>query len=207
MRTTKDHQMPRMPTTKKKLPLSAKDFPPAPQGKAFQLDLKTYYLRSLRKPDASTNFTEWMNDADVLFGLNLGAFNMTVPDLKHYIGTANNLTKYLIGIFTKPDMRLIGFYQIDVNLMHKRGSMTAAIGEKEMWGKSVLKETAPPLVESLFQNRGLDKISLRIVSKNKRILFSLMGTRFKHEGCLRQEVLTPSGERLDVNVFARMKNE
>lgn len=200
--------MPRMPKAKQNLVASPRSMPMTTrQGKAFQLDLKDYYLRSLRKPDANFAFTEWMNDPDVLFGLNLPAFNMDVENLKNYIGTANNLTKYLIGIFTKPEMRLVGFYQIDVNLMHKRGSITAAIGEKELWGKSVLRETSAPLVESFFQNRDVDKLSLRIISKNKRILFSLMGTRFKHEGCLRQEVLTPSGERLDVNVFARVKNE
>lgn len=203
--------MPKMPKTKQpRLSTSGKmsskaRIPAPPQGKAFQLDLDEYYLRSLRKPDANTEFTEWLNDADLLAGMNLPAFNMTVQDLQNYIGRANNLHKYLIGIFAKPDMKLIGFFQIDVTLLHRRASMTAAIGEKEWWGKGVLKDTARPLVEAFFEHRNIDKMSLRITSKNRKILFSLMGTKFKHEGCLEKEVLTPEGERLDLHMFARVK--
>ncbi|MEO1160931.1 MAG: GNAT family protein [Pseudomonadota bacterium] len=203
--------MPKMPQTKQsRLSTSGKlknqrRMPEPRQGKAFQLDLEHYYLRSLRKPDANSDFTEWMNDAELLAGMNLPAFNMTVQDLQNYIGGANNLDKYLIGIFTKPDMKLIGFFQVDVSLLHRRASLTAAIGEKDWWGKGVLKETARPLVDMFFEHRNIDKMSLRITSKNRKILFSLMGTRFKHEGCLKQEVLAPGGERLDVHVFGRTK--
>jgi len=65
---------------------------------------------------------------------------------------------------------------------------------------------ARPLVDAFFEHRNIDKMTLRITSQNKKILFSLMGTRFKHEGCLKQEVLTPDGRRLDLHVFGRAKN-
>jgi len=204
--------MPKMPKPQHKRLTSAGKFSskarrPAPSvGKAFQLDVAGFYLRSLRKPDATSDFVNWMNDADLLAGMNLPAFNMTTADLQDYIAKANNLHKYLIGIFTKPDLRLIGFYQIDVTLLHRRASITAAIGDKQWWGKGALKETARPLVDAFFEHRNIDKMTLRITSQNKKILFSLMGTRFKHEGCLKQEVLTPDGRRLDLHVFGRAKN-
>ena len=118
--------MPKMPKPQHKRLTAAGKFSskarrPAPSvGKAFQLDVAGFYLRSLRKPDATSDFVNWMNDADLLAGMNLPAFNMTTADLQDYIAKANNLHKYLIGIFTKPDLRLIGFYQIDVTLLHRR---------------------------------------------------------------------------------------
>jgi len=204
--------MPKMPQSKQsRLSLSAtlrpkSRMPEPPKGEPFQLDLDDYFLRSLRKPDANSAFTGWMNDPELLAGMNLRAFNMTLQDLQNYIGRANNLDKYMIGVFAKPDMKLIGFYQIDVSLLHRRASITAAIGEKEWWGKGVLKDTARPLVDAFFENRNIEKMSLKITSKNRKILFSLIGTRFKHEGCLVQEVLTPNGDRVDLHVFGRTKN-
>ena len=203
--------MPKLPRSKpKKLATSGKFTsarrPAPPKGKAFQLDLDGFYLRSLRKPDANADFISWMNDADMLAGMNLPAFNMSAADLQGYIGRADNLHKYLIGIFTKPDMKLIGFFQIDVNLLHRRASMTAAIGDKDWWGKGLLREISPRVVDAFFESRNIDKMTLRVTSQNKKILFSLMGSPFKHEGCLKQEVLTPDGRRLDIHAFGRLKN-
>lgn len=177
-----------------------------PPGRPFQADAGEFVLRSLKPSDASATFTDWMSDPEVIAGMNLPPFDMTVEDLQNYIARADNRNKYLIGIFAKPEKKLIGFYQIDVNLLHRKAEMTAAIGDKAWWGKGVFKKTAGPLVDEFFKSRNIGKMSVRVTSQNKKILYSLMGSRFKHEGCLRQDVLTPDGRRLDVNLFARLKN-
>ena len=179
---------------------------PASQGKAFQLDRDEFYLRSLRHTDASPEFAGWMNDPEVVSGINIPELNMSVERLARYITTFDNLRKYLIGIFVKPDMKLIGFYQIDVDVRHRRGTITAVIGNRDWWGEGVFKRTSPGLVDAFFEHRNIDKMSVRITSRNKKILYSLMGTRFKHEGCLKGEVLAPDGQRLDIHIFGRLKS-
>ena len=83
--------------------------PTSARGKAFQLELDQYYLRTLRHTDASLEFTRWMSDPDVVAGMNIPKLNMSVEDLSKFIGTFDNQKKYLVGIFAKPDMQLIGF--------------------------------------------------------------------------------------------------
>jgi len=177
------------------------------RGKAFQLELDQYYLRTLRHTDASLEFTQWMNDPDVVTGMNIPKLNMSVENLSRFIGTFDNLKKYIIGIFVKPDMQLIGFYQIDVDLKHRRGVITAAVGNRHWWGKGVFRTTARPMVDAFFETRDIDKMTLRVTSSNKKILYSLMTSSFSYEGCLKEEVLAPDGQRLDIHVFGRVKEK
>ncbi len=177
------------------------------RGKAFQLELDQYYLRTLRHADASLEFTRWMNDPDVVAGMNIPKLNMSVEDLSKFIGTFDNLKKYLVGIFVKPDMQLIGFYQIDVDLRHRRGVITAVVGNRQWWGKGVFRNSARPMVDAFFATRDIDKMTLRVTSRNKKVLYSLMTSSFKYEGCLKEEVLAPDGQRLDIHVFGRLKEK
>ena len=205
--------MPRMPQ-KRKLVLGtnltlaaavrAKPKPPSPP---IVIETENYRMRSLRATDAGPSLREWLKDSDMIEGLNIAAIDWTADRLQNFILSFDNKRKYMVGIFDKSNDLLIGFYTIDVNALHNTAQMTAGIGNKEYWGRNIFAETAKPLIGHLFAQRNVDKVTARVISSNRRMFFNFMNSkRFYLEARLREEILSPSGKRLDVFSFAALKS-
>src|SRR5690606_24824659 len=114
----------------------------------------------------------------------------------------DSINRYLIGIFERQKENLIGFYTLDVNTAHRTAQITAAIGAQEFVGRNVLHDTGRIFMRYLFEKRDIDKVSARVLSSNRRVVFNfLIPDIFHYEGRLREEVLTPAGKREDLLVF------
>lgn len=183
-----------------------------PQSKGFaaapvHIETNGYLLRSLTPDDVSQRFLGWLNDLDMLRGLNLPPLNFTLEQLAAFIGSFDNYHNYFIGIFDKSNNMLVGFYTLDVNRTHKVAIITTGIGEPDYIGKNVLWLTNDALLDHFYTYRDVDKISARILAKNRRMLFNFVNnTRFAFEAKLKRECLSPDGERVDLLVFASFKN-
>jgi RimJ/RimL family protein N-acetyltransferase len=178
-----------------------------PGGARLLVVTENFRLRSLQPRDVTPRFVEWYQDDDMRAGLNIGPRNWTVVEMQQFVMSFDNLARYIIGIFHKQSETLVGFYTLDVNLQHKTAQMAAGIGEREFWGKNVLIETTPRLVRHLFDFRGIDKVAAPVLAKNRRILFQFMVPDiFTFEGRLHQEVLEPSGKRIDLVLFSALKS-
>lgn len=179
----------------------------APQT-PVHLETNGFVLRSLTPADVTARFVEWLNDKEMLAGLNLSHLNFTLDQLKAFVGSFNNLRNYIIGIFDHETNLLVGFYTLDVGLAHKVANITTGIGEKAYQGKGVLALTIEALLQHLYAYRDIAKVSARVLSKNRRILFNFMNAKnFVFEARLRQECLLASGERVDVLIFASYKTD
>lgn len=172
------------------------------QGPVF-IDSGMFYLRSLIGSDINERVLKWLTNSEMLAGLNLNALNFNLEQLRNFVLNFNNSTNYFIGIFAKKDNLLIGFYTIDVNLLHKVAMLTSGIGEPEYQGRYVYWKTIDALIDFFYMNRDIYKFTCRIVENNLRILFNFMNNpRFELEATLKNECLTPSGERVDILIFS-----
>lgn len=198
-----------MPRQPKQMPSLASPFQASvPQhGRPILVESDNYLLRSLRATDAGAPFIDWLSDDDILRGLNLPPRQWTPETLRQFIASFDNITRHLIGIFDLHTKQLIGFYTLDVNLVHRTSQITAAIGDKAYIGKNVLYEATPVFVRYLFEKRNVDKVSARILSTNRRVLFNFMiPDVFVFEARLKQEVIAPGGKRADLLVFSAFKS-
>lgn len=189
--------------------MTSQQTPPSASAAAAPIHIETngFLLRSLTPTDVNDRFLRWLNDADMLRGLNLPALNFTQEQLAAFIASFNNYHNYFVGIFDKTNSVLLGFYTLDVNRTHKVGIITTGIGEPEYLGKNVLWLTIDALLDHFYTYRDVEKISARILAKNKRMLFNFVNnTRFVFEAKLKRECLSPDGERVDLLVFASFKN-
>lgn len=167
-----------------------------------------YLLRSLCASDITPRFLQWLNDKDVQDGLNVANMSFSLEQMRAYVEQFDNLHNYILGIFDQSNGLLIGFYTMDVSLVHKTGNITVALGEKDYYGKGVLWKTTEALLDHFYAYRDLEKITARILAKNRRMLFNLIGAyRFTHEAVLRKECRAATGERLDVLIFASFKTD
>ncbi|VFS47338.1 GNAT family N-acetyltransferase [Budvicia aquatica] len=177
-------------------------------GVPVYIETNGYLVRSLAPSDVSDTFLQWMNSEDMMEGLNLPPINFSAQQLADYIAQFDNHRNFFLGIVDKSNNALIGFYTIDINLNHKVGHITTGIGEKNYSGKAVLWATIDALLDHFYLYRDLHKMSARILAKNRRMLFCFVkNPRFKLEGVLKEECLAPTGERVDILIFASLRSK
>jgi RimJ/RimL family protein N-acetyltransferase len=176
---------------------------PGSSSGPVRIDGENYRLCSLGPNSAGQQLQDWFGDDDILKGLNLQKAKWTIDRLKSFLAAYDNRARYFLGIYAKDPERLIGFCTLDVNLMHKRGTLNAALGDRAYWGRNVLQEAIGNLTRYMFEHRDIEKISTGLLATNRKGLFNVMRAgSFKFEARLRQEVLTPEGKRVDVLTFA-----
>ncbi|RUS65840.1 hypothetical protein CUZ56_02685 [Saezia sanguinis] len=174
-----------------------------PAGAPVYIETNGYLLRSLTAADATPRFLQWINSPELLNGLNLPPLNFTQQSLAQFISSFNNLNNYLIGIFDIKQKLLIGFYTMDVSLVHKVANITTGIGEHAYEGKKVMWATLDALLDYFFAFRDVYKVVARVLATNRRMLFNFIGNpRMVLEARLYKECIGLNGKRVDVLVFS-----
>ncbi|MBM7322259.1 GNAT family N-acetyltransferase [Brucella sp. RRSP16] len=169
---------------------------------------KNYCVRSLLPSDVTRDFLSWFSKEDILRGLNLADLDFDVEKLRRFVAGFDNVHNYMLGIFSRKTNLLIGFYTLDVNLQHKVGVITTAIGHDAHRGAGVMWETIDGVLDYFYDNRDIEKITARVLAKNYSMLFNLkQNLRFVLEARLRHEARAPDGRRLDVLVFASYRTD
>jgi RimJ/RimL family protein N-acetyltransferase len=182
-------------------PLSS---PAAARGTPLHIEAGGYVLRTLEPSDATPAMLDWLQSPTMLAGLNLPPISMTLDQLRAMIARSDCLNTYFIGIYTREMTGPVGFYQLAVNQQHRAALLTAGVGVPAYLGKDVLYSTVTALVQHFFAAGTLDKISARVIARNRRALYSFWksGTPFVPEGVLRRECVLQDGSRGDVVIFA-----
>ena len=167
------------------------------------IDNPHFLMRTVVPEDINEQVVAWLTGTEMLVGLNLPPLNFNVQTLRAYISSFDNKNNYFIGIFSKKNNSLIGFYTIDVSFPHMVALITAGIATKNFEEKAVLWRTIDSLIDYFFQNRGIYKFSARVMERNLRAIFNFKGgSRFELEAVLKNECVTPSGERVTILVFS-----
>lgn len=176
-------------------------------GPPVQIETRGYLLRSLVASDVTERFLAWINSPEMHAGLNLHGVSFTHAQLVQFVSSFDNLSHYLIGIFEPKQRLLIGFYTLDINHLHKVGNITTGIGETAHAGKGVLWATIDALLDHFFLYRDVFKITARVLSNNRRMIFNFVGNpRFAFEACLHKECLGAEGQRIDLLVFSAFRH-
>ncbi|MEN3929912.1 GNAT family N-acetyltransferase [Microvirga sp. W0021] len=172
-----------------------------------KIETENFWIRSLTIQDADSRLVQWLNDQEMQDALNLPKLDMTPEKLRQFIVSFNNRNNYILGIFSKAEDTIIGFYTIDVNLQHQVGHLTTAIGDKNFWGKNIMPEIILAIRDYFFANTQVEKLSARVLAKNRRVLFNFIGSPdFPFEARLVKECRAPDGKRLDLLIFSAIKN-
>lgn len=172
---------------------------------AIYLETNGYVIRSLIAEDVNEQFLDWFNAPKMLSGLNLGDLHFTIERLKSFVSGFDNYRNYFLGIFDQNE--IVGFYTVDVNLLHRLGNITTGIGNNAYAGKHTLLKTINVILDFFYANREVDKFTARILSKNYAMIYNFKNsTRFIFEAHLKKECLAPDGSRVDLLVFASHKD-
>ncbi|WP_066566830.1 GNAT family N-acetyltransferase [Snodgrassella sp. CFCC 13594] len=178
------------------------------RGVPIHLETNGFLVRSLTPADASVRLVQWFQSPQMTKGLNIPNIKFDLEKLAQFIADFDNLTKYLVGIFDKKNNLLIGFYSLDVNLVHRTGNITAAITESDYEGRKIFWLTIDAFLDHIFLYTVIEKVTARVLSCNRRMLFNFINNpRFVLEARLYQECVALTGGRVDVLLFVTFKNQ
>ncbi|QIL69467.1 GNAT family N-acetyltransferase [Diaphorobacter sp. HDW4B] len=175
--------------------------------KPVHLESEHLITRNITAADVTPEFTQWFNDANMLQGLNLQALNFSVDSLRAFVASFDNVDNLLLGIFHKADGQLLGFYNFSINARHRLATLTLGASPNIKIGREIFWESWFPICDEMFDRRGVDKITSRVLTSNRRLVFAVLNTEhFIYEGTLKQEILATDGSRLDVMVLSAFKD-
>lgn len=97
-------------------------------------------------------------------------------------------TAYLFGIEQKPERRLIGYIDIEVEAVHQRGEIAYWIGS-DFWRRGYATEAARRIVQFAWDDLKLNRVYGYCMARNIASARVLMKAGLTYEGTLRQETV------------------
>lgn len=176
------------------------------QASPVTLETARFTLRTLSSDDPTGPFRKWAGDPEIMTPLNLPTRQLSDEQVRAYFAGFDNVRKYLFGIFSKGDQTQLGFWIVEVNSVHATANWHLAIGERRYWGLAAPLELGIALLDWLFDERGVEKLSATVPANNRRVRRLYEAVGWPLEGVLKGELRSMSGDgRIDECRFGLCK--
>ena len=149
--------------------------------KAVKLDSERLVFLPLSLKHLSQEYLDWLNDFEVNRYLeSRQGYNKKL--LENFLKEQERKDILFWAIHTKEKNKHIGNIKIDpINLESNSGEYGILIGDKSSWGKGYAKEATSKIIQYCFDTLKLSKITLGVVSENKRAIKLYENLGFKRE--------------------------
>ena len=165
-------------------------------------------LRKMTKEDAEL-YNKWRNDMEVMHSTNpsldIYTIDSTNEFVEHVILGSSTAKSYII--VEKADEIVIGIISlINIDYKNRNAECIIDIGEKEYWGKGYGSESLKLLLDYVFYEMNLHRVSFKVFSFNDRAINLYNKIGFHKEGNSRQSLFR-NGKWHDIIHMGILKNE
>lgn len=181
--------------------------PPRKKPEIPRLETERFYMRTLRRTDASARWISWLADPEVMNPLNTRTRQIGIPQIERFIEGADNIERILFGIFVKSDDLHIGIYEVKFEPKHELATFNVVVGDKAWWGERVVLETRAALLDYVFDKKGVEKVVGHPPARNFPSVFNYRAQGWQLEGVFRSHRRAPDGGRIDQLQFGMLKDE
>ena len=146
-------------------------------------------LRSIDMSYVSDNYVSWMNDKEVISGLQNPVIPYTKEMLSDYIQSViKNSNNQMFAIIDNTSGKHIGNIKLIVNKENKNCELGILIGDKNFWGKGVGQESCKLLVKYAFNDLNLSKVWLAVHANNNAAIRLYEKIGFQTEGVFKKHI-------------------
>ena len=152
------------------------------------LETERLILSSITLADCSENYLSWLNDTDVNMYLESSFYQHNMQGLVDFVnGYQSNKKAVFLVIRLKENNKHIGNIKIDkINYIHRNCEYGIMMGDKTEWGKGYAKEASIAIINYAFEELGLNKVNLGVISSNDVAVKLYKKIGFVVEGVLKQ---------------------
>lgn len=163
--------------------------------RADEINLQTPRFELTTQAPASSQeaFARWAADARIMAPLNLPTRALSEAQVRDYFAGFDNRTRLLLVILERERSRAVGFWNMQINPVHRTCSLHLALGEATVWGRGATEETGVCLIDWLFGQRGIEKVTLSVPETNRRMRNLLRHLGWPEEALLPGELAAADG--------------
>ncbi len=170
-------------------------------GQPARFETPGYLLRTLTRADANDRMRMWLADPEVVANLNGPPMSATQQAQALHVEAFDNRATFLFGIFDRATDLHVGIYPTYCDMLNGSAETLVMIGDRSYWGRRVVLETRPALLDFLFDSVGMEKVWGRPLARDFAGIHNFLALGFRCEGILRNQLRSPSGMRLDQYFF------
>jgi RimJ/RimL family protein N-acetyltransferase len=132
-----------------------------------------YFLRTVKREDASDRWASWLSDPWTVHVLNSAPRAFTRSDVADYIKQFDQRSRLLLGIFEMGTRLHVGFVRIDLD-MTGDALVNAVIGEAAHRNRGANTDVFVALLDFLFDKVGLRRVRASVLLRNDATLAYLL---------------------------------
>jgi RimJ/RimL family protein N-acetyltransferase len=125
-----------------------------------------YFLRTIRREDASDRWAEWLADPWTMHVLNTSPMKIGKSEIADYIRQFDQRTRLLLGIFERGTRLHVGFIRFDLDHAANEALVSAAIGEAEHRNRGATTDVFVPALTFLFDTVGISRVKASVLGRN-----------------------------------------
>ncbi len=132
-----------------------------------------YFLRTVKREDASDRWASWLSDPWTVHVLNTAPGAFTKSDVADYIRQFDQRSRLLLGIFEMGTRQHIGFVRIDIDAAGD-ALVNAVIGEAAYRNRGANTDVFVALLEFLFDTVKVGRVRASVLLRNEATLAYLL---------------------------------
>lgn len=168
------------------------------------LESDKYLVRNATSADASDRWGSWMADPEVSSMLNAPAKALSKSEVASYIGSFDQRTHLLLGIFEKESGKTLGFFRIDIDERLGRFLVSMMVGEPDYRHKGIMNELTVPFRDYFFDTLGLKMMLGTVLSHNQPVIDYLFKTGLNLDKKIERHVKSRTNDSmLDMCYFSQ----
>lgn len=176
-------------------------------GQPIRLETERFVLESKSRLQATLLSFQWTTDPEIMAPLGYPAGTWTwrswYRNLRHF----NNRKKFFLAIRPKSDRAPIGYESFEISSAGV-ALLTVAIGDRSWWGKGVVAETRPVVLDFIFEACKCHRAWGMPGTRNFPSIFNYQMLGFMKEGVLRRQTIDhTTGKHQDHIVFGMLREE
>ena len=152
-----------------------------------------YYVRTIKREDASDRWASWFSDSWTIHALNTAPRNLQKSDIAEYIRQFDQRSQLLLGIFEKGTRLHVGFIRLDIDDGAGEALVNAVIGEPAHRNRGATTDVFVPLLDFLFDTVGIGKVKASILLRNQLTLRYLLKLGWQRDETPEPAVPSQSG--------------
>ena len=144
-----------------------------PSRKEVWFKCNRYFLRTIKREDASDRWAEWLSDPWTVHVLNTSPTRIGKREIADYIKQFDQRSRLLLGIFEMGTRLHVGFVRIDLDGVGG-ALVNAVIGEAKHRNRGATTDVFVALLDFLFNTVGVERARASILLRNQVTLAYLL---------------------------------
>jgi RimJ/RimL family protein N-acetyltransferase len=140
-----------------------------------------YFLRTIKRQDASDRWAGWLTDSWSVHVLNSAPRKLGKSDIVDYIKQFDQRSHLLLGIFEMGTRAHVGFIRLDIDEEAGEALVNAVVGEPEHRNRGATTDVFVPLLAFLFDKVGIERVRAPILQRNQVTLGYLLKLGWQQE--------------------------